>query len=78
MPDRVVGAVALITGTARGQGRSHAVRLTHEHADIVAVLAETAEMVKNFDRDRRRRPASGESRRLTGLTLPVDAGNCVK
>ena len=34
---RVAGAVALITGAARGQGRSHAVRLAAEGADIIAV-----------------------------------------
>jgi SDR family mycofactocin-dependent oxidoreductase len=33
---RVHGKVALITGAARGQGRSHAVRLAEEGADIVA------------------------------------------
>jgi SDR family mycofactocin-dependent oxidoreductase len=34
---RVQGKVALITGAARGQGRSHAVKLAAEGADIVAV-----------------------------------------
>lgn len=34
---RFDGKVALITGAARGQGRSHAVRLAQEGADIVAV-----------------------------------------
>ena len=34
---RVAGKVALVTGAARGQGRSHAVRLAAEGADIVAV-----------------------------------------
>ena len=34
---RVAGTVALITGAARGQGRSHAVRLAAEGADIIAV-----------------------------------------
>ena len=29
--------VAFITGAARGQGRSHAVRLAEEGADIIAV-----------------------------------------
>lgn len=33
------GKVAFITGAARGQGRSHAVRLAEEGADIVAVDA---------------------------------------
>ncbi len=37
MSGRVEGKVALITGAARGQGRSHAVRLAAEGADIVAV-----------------------------------------
>jgi SDR family mycofactocin-dependent oxidoreductase len=31
------GKVALVTGAARGQGRSHAVRLAEEGADIIAV-----------------------------------------
>lgn len=34
---RVEGKVALITGAARGQGRSHAVRLAEEGAHIIAV-----------------------------------------
>lgn len=34
---RVEGKVAFVTGAARGQGRSHAVRLAEEGADIVAV-----------------------------------------
>lgn len=34
---RVDGKVALITGAARGQGRSHALRLAEEGADIIAV-----------------------------------------
>lgn len=34
---RVAGKVALISGAARGQGRSHAVRLAEEGADIIAV-----------------------------------------
>ena len=33
----LAGKVALITGAARGQGRSHAVRLAAEGADIIAV-----------------------------------------
>jgi (+)-trans-carveol dehydrogenase len=35
--NRVTGKVAFITGAARGQGRSHAVRLAQEGADIIAV-----------------------------------------
>ncbi|MCX4816317.1 mycofactocin-coupled SDR family oxidoreductase [Streptomyces sp. NBC_01239] len=37
MSGRVEGKVAFITGAARGQGRSHAVRLAEEGADIIAV-----------------------------------------
>ncbi|MCW2548978.1 MAG: Carveol dehydrogenase [Mycobacterium sp.] len=37
MPGRLEGKVAFITGAARGQGRSHAVRLAEEGADIIAV-----------------------------------------
>lgn len=33
---RVQGKVALISGAARGQGRSHAIRLAEEGADIIA------------------------------------------
>ena len=34
---RVEGKVAFVTGAARGQGRSHAIRLAQEGADIVAI-----------------------------------------
>lgn len=34
---RVEGKVAFVTGAARGQGRSHALRLAQEGADIIAV-----------------------------------------
>ncbi|WP_084027703.1 mycofactocin-coupled SDR family oxidoreductase [Mycobacterium avium] len=34
---RLQGKVAFITGAARGQGRSHAVRLAEEGADIIAI-----------------------------------------
>jgi (+)-trans-carveol dehydrogenase len=37
MSGRVEGKVAFITGAARGQGRSHAIRLAEEGADIVAI-----------------------------------------
>jgi len=37
MAARVAGKVAFITGAARGQGRSHAIRLAQEGADIIAV-----------------------------------------
>lgn len=37
MAGRMEGKVVLVTGAARGQGRSHAVRLAQEGADVVAV-----------------------------------------
>jgi len=37
MTGRVEGKVAFISGAARGQGRSHAVRLAQEGADIIAI-----------------------------------------
>src|SRR6266566_969307 len=37
MTGRVEGKVAFITGAARGQGRSHAITLAREGADIIAV-----------------------------------------
>jgi SDR family mycofactocin-dependent oxidoreductase len=37
MGGRVEGKVAFVTGAGRGQGRSHAVRLAEEGADIIAV-----------------------------------------
>jgi SDR family mycofactocin-dependent oxidoreductase len=37
MAGRLEGKVAFITGAARGQGRSHAIRLAEEGADVIAV-----------------------------------------
>lgn len=37
MTGRMEGKVVFVTGAARGQGRSHAVRLAQEGADIIAV-----------------------------------------
>lgn len=37
MSQSLSGKVALITGAARGQGRAHAVRLSADGADIIAV-----------------------------------------
>jgi SDR family mycofactocin-dependent oxidoreductase len=46
---RVEGKVAFITGAARGQGRSHAIRLAQEGADIIAVdVCEEIDSVKRF------------------------------
>jgi SDR family mycofactocin-dependent oxidoreductase len=47
--DRVAGKVAFITGAARGQGRSHAVRLAQEGAGIIAVdLNEDVPSISRF------------------------------
>ena len=49
MAGRVAGKVVFVTGAARGQGRSHAVRLAEEGADIIAVdLCADIESVKPF------------------------------
>jgi SDR family mycofactocin-dependent oxidoreductase len=49
MAGRVEGKVAFITGAARGQGRSHAIRLAQEGADIIAVdLCESVPSVDRF------------------------------
>lgn len=49
MAGRMEGKVAFITGGARGQGRSHAVRLAEEGADIIVVdLCEQIPEVKGY------------------------------
>ncbi len=37
MAGKLEGKVAFITGAARGQGRSHAIRLAEEAADIIGI-----------------------------------------
>lgn len=54
MGGRVEGKVAFITGAARGQGRSHAVRLAQEGADIIAV--DICTPISSSSEIRRRRP----------------------
>ncbi|MFD1722741.1 mycofactocin-coupled SDR family oxidoreductase [Amnibacterium endophyticum] len=48
MAGRVEGKVAFITGAARGQGRSHALRLAEEGADVIAV--DVAAPIPGMDR----------------------------
>jgi SDR family mycofactocin-dependent oxidoreductase len=87
---RVEGKVALITGAARGQGRSHALRLAEEGADIVAVdvcrqletvpyamatEADLAETAKQVeDRDRRILTRQADVRDLGQLQAAVADG----
>lgn len=90
MPGRVDGKVAFVTGAARGQGRSHAVRLAQEGADIIAVdLLEPIphapyeastrddldETVRQVEAlDRRIVAAKADVRNAAGLKDALDAG----
>ena len=90
MAGRVAGKVAFITGAARGQGRSHAIRLAEEGADIIAVdicedyatvgygmatEADLAETVKAVEAlDRRIIASKADVRDLGALRQAVDAG----
>jgi (+)-trans-carveol dehydrogenase len=89
MTGRAEGKVAFITGAARGQGRSHAVRLAQEGADIIAIdicqdvpgaLAmatpdDLAETVKLVEAlDRRIIATQADVRDLDGLAAAVDDG----
>jgi SDR family mycofactocin-dependent oxidoreductase len=84
------GKVAFVTGAARGQGRSHAIRLAQEGADIIAVdICETfdsmnyplatpedlAQTVKDVEAlDRRVVAAQGDVRDKSRLKAVLDAG----
>ncbi|MFD4369402.1 mycofactocin-coupled SDR family oxidoreductase [Rhodococcus sp. NPDC058521] len=90
MSKRTEGKVAFITGAGRGQGRSHAVRLAQEGADIIAVdicesvdgvpfaLAsedDLAETARLVEaEDRRIVTAKVDVRDLDGLTKAVQTG----
>lgn len=66
------GKVAFITGAARGQGRSHAVRFAEEGADIIAIdLCEQIDSVAYSMATRKTstRPSIW-SRRLAGASWP--------
>lgn len=87
---RVEGKVAFITGIARGQGRSHALRLAEEGASIVGIDAcedvatvgyglatedDLAETVKLVEeRDRRIIARKADVRRLDQIQAVVDEG----
>ncbi len=90
MAGRVTGKVAFITGAARGQGRSHAIRLAEEGADIIAVdicrdygtvpyamatEADLAETVKAVEAlDRRIVATQADVRDAAALKAAVDDG----
>jgi len=90
MAGRVAGKVAFITGAARGQGRSHAIRLAEEGADIIAVdicrdygtvpypmatEADLAQTVKAVEAlDRRIVAAQADVRDAAALRAAVDDG----
>ena len=90
MPGRVEGKVAFITGAARGQGRSHAVRLAQEGADIIgidvcadipgvpyagATADDLAETVRQVEAlDRRIVTATADVRDLAALKAALDDG----
>jgi SDR family mycofactocin-dependent oxidoreductase len=84
------GKVALVTGAARGQGRSHAVRLARAGADVIAIdvcapvdtvpypastSGELAETAALAEAEgRRARPYEVDVRDLPALRSAVDAG----
>jgi SDR family mycofactocin-dependent oxidoreductase len=90
MTGRVAGKVAFITGAGRGQGRSHAIRLAEEGADIIAVdigrdydtvgypmatAADLAETVKAVEAlDRRIVATQADVRDAAALKTAVDDG----
>ena len=90
MAGKLEGKVAFITGAARGQGRSHAIRLAEEGADIIAVdigrdyetvsypmatAGDLAETVRAVEAlDRRIVAAQADVRDLDGLRAAVDDG----
>jgi (+)-trans-carveol dehydrogenase len=90
MGNRMAGKVVFITGAARGQGRSHAVRLAEEGADIIgidlcaavptvaypaATPEDLAETVKQVEAlDRRMIAAQADVRDPARLRAVLDAG----
>lgn len=90
MTGRVEGKVAFVTGAARGQGRSHALRLAEEGADIIAVdlcaqiesvaypmstPADLEQTVKEIEAlDRRVVAVEADVRDYDALKSAVDAG----
>ncbi len=90
MVGRLEGKVALVSGAARGQGRSHAVRLAQEGADIIAFdvcrqldsvpypMATSEDLKETVrlveDLDRRIVAREADVRDLAGVQTVVDEG----
>ena len=88
-PSSLTGKIALVTGAARGQGRSHAVRLAQAGADVIALdicdqiptvkypmstPADLAQTVKEVEAlDRRIEAAQVDVRDSAALQAAVDA-----
>jgi NAD(P)-dependent dehydrogenase (short-subunit alcohol dehydrogenase family) len=73
------GRVALITGVARGQGRSHAVRLAEDGADVIAGQTLTnplpVDRIEPIDVSNAVLWLVPDTTRyVTGVTWPVDPG----
>ena len=78
MPGRVEGKVAFITGAARGQGRSHAMRLAaggrrHHRRRHLCDRSTSVTRYPLAHRGRPRRDGRGRSRRSTGGSSPTKA-----
>jgi SDR family mycofactocin-dependent oxidoreductase len=89
-PGRLNGKVALVSGAARGQGRSHAVRMAQEGADIIAFdvcrqlgtvpypMATSEDLKETVrlveDLDRRIVAREADVRDLAGVQAVVDEG----
>ncbi|MGW4479562.1 mycofactocin-coupled SDR family oxidoreductase [Rhodococcus triatomae] len=79
---RMAGKVVLVTGAGKGMGRTHAVRLAEEGADVLVIdvpgerseadLAETARLVTELGR--RAVTGAADVRDLDALTGAVQAG----
>jgi NAD(P)-dependent dehydrogenase (short-subunit alcohol dehydrogenase family) len=79
MSGRVEGKVAFITGAARGQERSHAIRLAEE-GELGAIFTNGLPVEALVPRDGCNAVLwlASEARYVTGAALTVDAGNTIR